>query len=491
MDRRALARRLPRALRRARHAATSTRRSPSASWRSVIARARPADRDGAGPRLLAGRAAPVGAPQRDALLLEPAADRRLRRRLARLRRQRACSPSSRRASRRWSPCSGATGIRTPSTRSRGSRASRSWSRGSGRDYQPAGELGNFVLFRRAPREFFADAAPAGELFRPVGSSNVPTWPTTAAPPPPRARPRRRDARARRGHRQRDGRAGPPGHRSPAAAGLERPARGDDRRLPRILVGDAEDRHRALAERRRGAEPGAGRRPAAAVHAIRERPLRHRRHVARAARRERRRCCSTFTAAALPSARSGRTALLVGALARAARARTFAAEYRLGPEHTAPAAHEDALAAYRHLLGEGIAPQDIVLAGDSAGGTLVLGTLIALRDAGEPMPAAGIAISPWVDLSCSGASFQTNARYDFVGERHCRLAAASYLGAVDPRSPTVSPLFADLRGLAAAARSRRAAPRSWSIRSAPSPRARRRPASTSACRSTTTWCTSGT
>ena len=138
--------------------------------------------------------------------------------------------------------------------------------------------------------------------------------------------------------------------------------------------------------------------------------------------------------------------LVGALARATRARTFAAEYRLGPEHTAPAAHEDALSAYRYLLGEGIAPHDIVLAGDSAGGTLVLGTLIALRDAGGPLPAAGVAISPWVDLSCSGASFQANAPYDFVGERHCRLAAASYLGPVDPRSPTVSPLFADLRGL---------------------------------------------
>jgi epsilon-lactone hydrolase len=139
-------------------------------------------------------------------------------------------------------------------------------------------------------------------------------------------------------------------------------------------------------------------------------------------------------------------LLAGALARAARARTFAAEYRLAPEHTAPAAHEDALAAYRHLLGEGVAPQQIVLAGDSAGGTLVLGTLLALRDAGEPMPAAGIAISPWVDLSCSGDSFRTNARFDFVGETHCRLAAVSYLAAVDPRRPDISPLFADLRGL---------------------------------------------
>jgi epsilon-lactone hydrolase len=138
--------------------------------------------------------------------------------------------------------------------------------------------------------------------------------------------------------------------------------------------------------------------------------------------------------------------LAAGLARAARARTFAAEYRLAPEHTAPAAHEDALAAYRHLLGEGIDPRRIVLAGDSAGGTLVLGTLLALRDAGGPMPAAGIAISPWVDLSCSGASFQANAPYDFVGEKHCRLAAVSYLGAVDARRPDISPLFADLRGL---------------------------------------------
>jgi epsilon-lactone hydrolase len=138
--------------------------------------------------------------------------------------------------------------------------------------------------------------------------------------------------------------------------------------------------------------------------------------------------------------------LAAALARAAKARTFAAEYRLAPEHTAPAAHEDALAAYRHLLAEGLEPRQIVLAGDSAGGTLVLGTLLALRDAGEPMPAAGIAISPWVDLSCSGSTFKSNARFDFVGEAHCRLAAVSYLGAVDPRRSDISPLYADLHGL---------------------------------------------
>jgi epsilon-lactone hydrolase len=139
-------------------------------------------------------------------------------------------------------------------------------------------------------------------------------------------------------------------------------------------------------------------------------------------------------------------VLIGALARAARARTFALEYRLGPEHRAPAAHEDALAAYRYLLAEGIPPGRIVLAGDSAGATMVLNTLIALRDAGAPLPAGGVAISPWVDLTCSGASFDTNAQFDFVGRVHCLLAAESYLAGLDPRRPDISPLFADLAGL---------------------------------------------
>jgi acetyl esterase/lipase len=138
--------------------------------------------------------------------------------------------------------------------------------------------------------------------------------------------------------------------------------------------------------------------------------------------------------------------LIGALARAARARTLALDYRLAPEHPAPAAIEDALAAYRYLLGQGIPAKRIVLAGDSAGGTLVFNTLLAVRDAGEPLPAAGVALSPWVDLACSGASFQTNAGFDFVGEEHCRLAAASYLAGGDPQQPDRSPLFADLSGL---------------------------------------------
>lgn len=138
--------------------------------------------------------------------------------------------------------------------------------------------------------------------------------------------------------------------------------------------------------------------------------------------------------------------LIGALARATRARTLAIEYRLAPEHPAPAAIDDALAAYRYLLAEGVSPERIVLAGDSAGGTMVLSTLLALRDRHEPLPAAGVAISPWVDLGCSGDSFTRNAAFDFVGEAHCRLAAACYLGGADPNRPDISPLRADLAGL---------------------------------------------
>jgi acetyl esterase/lipase len=139
-------------------------------------------------------------------------------------------------------------------------------------------------------------------------------------------------------------------------------------------------------------------------------------------------------------------MLIGALARAASARTFALIYRLAPEHPAPAAQLDTVRAYRYLLSEGIDPRRIVLAGDSAGGTMVLNTLIELRKLGIPLPAAGVAISPWVDLSCSGLSFDTNDSYDYVRREHCLLAAKTYLGEMDPRRPDISPLFADLSGL---------------------------------------------
>jgi acetyl esterase/lipase len=138
--------------------------------------------------------------------------------------------------------------------------------------------------------------------------------------------------------------------------------------------------------------------------------------------------------------------MIGALARAARARTLSVEYRLAPEHPAPAAVTDAVKAYRHLLGQGVSPENIALAGDSSGGTLVLNTLLALRDAALPMPGAAVAISPWVDLGCSGESFDQNARYDFLAKEHLRLFARHYLAGKDAASAEVSPLFASLKGL---------------------------------------------
>jgi acetyl esterase/lipase len=138
--------------------------------------------------------------------------------------------------------------------------------------------------------------------------------------------------------------------------------------------------------------------------------------------------------------------MIGALARSSRARTLALEYRLAPEHPARAAVTDAVMAYRYLLRQGINAENIALAGDSAGGTLVLNALLAVRDAGLPLPGAAVAISPWVDLGCSGVSFEENARYDFVGKEHCQLAAHHYLAGKDAASPDVSPLFASLSGL---------------------------------------------
>lgn len=138
--------------------------------------------------------------------------------------------------------------------------------------------------------------------------------------------------------------------------------------------------------------------------------------------------------------------MIGALARSAHARTLSLEYRLAPEHPAPAAVADATRAYRHLLQQGISPENIALAGDSSGGTLVLNTLLALRDSGVPLPGAAVLISPWVDLGCSGGSFEENARYDFVSKEHLLLFARHYLAGKDAASPEISPLFASLSGL---------------------------------------------
>jgi phosphinothricin tripeptide acetyl hydrolase len=139
--------------------------------------------------------------------------------------------------------------------------------------------------------------------------------------------------------------------------------------------------------------------------------------------------------------------LAAAIAGAAGASALLLDYRLAPEHPFPAAVEDATAAYRWLLDQAIAPERIVIAGDSAGGGLTVATLLALREARVPLPAGGVCISPWVDLTCSGASYRTMAEADPIVRRAgVEEMAQAYLGTTSPRTPLASPLFADLRGL---------------------------------------------
>lgn len=139
--------------------------------------------------------------------------------------------------------------------------------------------------------------------------------------------------------------------------------------------------------------------------------------------------------------------LVSRLAQACGARAVSVDYRLAPEHRFPAALEDATSAYRWLLEAGCDPAKTVFVGDSAGGGLTLALLVASRDAGDPLPAGAVMISPWTDLSCSGESYQTRAAVDPICSRDMlEQLAALYLDDADARDPRASALYADLCGL---------------------------------------------
>lgn len=139
--------------------------------------------------------------------------------------------------------------------------------------------------------------------------------------------------------------------------------------------------------------------------------------------------------------------LAARLSAAAGVKVLVLEYRLAPENPFPAAIEDATAAYRWLLQRGIKPEHIAIGGDSAGGGLTLGTLLALREAGEPMPAAAILLSPWTDLTASGESYQSRVELDpMIQVGRINEAVKHYAGDNDLRTPLISPAFADLQGL---------------------------------------------
>lgn len=139
--------------------------------------------------------------------------------------------------------------------------------------------------------------------------------------------------------------------------------------------------------------------------------------------------------------------LMARLSAAADCRVLGVNYRLAPEHRFPAPIDDALAAYRWLLAEGIAPPQIALAGDSAGGGLVLSTVLSQRAQALPLPSALALLSPWTDLAASGDSYRSRAALDPIHQRDTILAVArSYLGeGVDAREPLASPLYADPSG----------------------------------------------
>mgnify|MGYP001216895211 CR=1 FL=1 len=140
-------------------------------------------------------------------------------------------------------------------------------------------------------------------------------------------------------------------------------------------------------------------------------------------------------------------VLLERLAVAADCRVLALNYRLAPEAPFPAAVDDAVAAYKWLLSQGLTASKIAIAGDSAGGGLTMATLVALRDGGEKLPACAAPISPWVDMEGTGDSMQSRAAVDpMVQKEILDQLAGTYLGGANAQDPLASPLHANLDGL---------------------------------------------
>ena len=137
--------------------------------------------------------------------------------------------------------------------------------------------------------------------------------------------------------------------------------------------------------------------------------------------------------------------LTGHLAVRCRARLFVPDYRLAPEHPFPAGLDDAVTAYRGLLGDGVAPGDIVIAGDSAGGGLAVAAALRLREFGHALPRALVLFSPLADLAREYPEIPPRGEV-MLTPAWLRECARAYVAAGDPRDPLISPVAADLRGL---------------------------------------------
>lgn len=138
--------------------------------------------------------------------------------------------------------------------------------------------------------------------------------------------------------------------------------------------------------------------------------------------------------------------IVAKFVKGSGAKALLFNYRLAPEHPFPAALDDALAAYAWLLAQGIAPGRIVFAGDSAGGGLCLAALLALKEQDLPLPAAAVALSPFIDLKCTGESLVTNADKCLAPPDSWHACARHYAAGQDMGHPWISPLYGDLAGL---------------------------------------------
>ena len=135
------------------------------------------------------------------------------------------------------------------------------------------------------------------------------------------------------------------------------------------------------------------------------------------------------------------------LSRTSGCRVLTIDYRLAPENKHPAQVQDAHTAYRWMLSNGAEPSTTIVAGDSAGGGLTVATLLSVRDGGDPLPAAGVCISPWVDMEGIGDSMKSKAGVDpMVSKDGLIDMAQNFLGDGDRRDPLAAPLHADLAGL---------------------------------------------
>ncbi|MDX6591941.1 MAG: epsilon-lactone hydrolase [Gaiellales bacterium] len=139
--------------------------------------------------------------------------------------------------------------------------------------------------------------------------------------------------------------------------------------------------------------------------------------------------------------------LASQVGRRTHSKVISVDYRLSPEHPYPAAVDDALAAYEALLHNGIAPSDIVVAGESAGGGLAIATLVNARDHGLPLPAAAYIMSPYADLTLAGTTIETRREVDPLLSRELlQPRVTDYTSGHDPATGLISPVFADLSGL---------------------------------------------